>query len=280
MKKIGVIDHYLDQYHFHNYPTWIKEASGGELEIAYAWAECEHEGGKSNAECCAEQGIELLGSIEEVIEKSDCLIIMSPDHPERHEDLCRLPLQSGKLTYVDKTFAPDRATAERIINLAKESGTPFFSTSALRYSGGYAELSHDGIEYVASRGPGLFSNYAIHHIEPIICLMGVDIEKIMYIGTGETPSFVFRYRDGRTATMVQMGWECKFGMAVNYKDGHAVVVDAANDFYPQFIKELCGFFTDGKVRVQPEETLQVMTILEYGKKAMLTPCEWVTLPKI
>lgn len=280
MKKIGVIDHYLDQYHFHNYPTWIKETSGGELEIAYAWAECEHEGGKTNAECCAEHGIELLSSMEEVIEKSDCLIVMSPDHPERHEELCRLALQSGKLTYVDKTFAPDRATAERIIKLAEQSGTPFFSTSALRYSGGYAELPREGISYIASRGPGLFSNYAIHHIEPIICLMGVDIEKIMYIGTETAPSFVFRYRDGRTATMAQLGWECGFGMAVNYEDGHAVVVDAADDFYPQFIKELCGFFTDGNVRVPPQETLQVMTILEYGKQAMLTPCEWVTLPKI
>lgn len=280
MKKIGVIDHYLDQYHFHNYPTWIKETSGGELEIAYAWAECEHEGGKTNAECCAEQGIELLSSMEEVIEKSDCLIVMSPDHPERHEELCRVALQSGKLTYVDKTFAPDRATAERIIKLAEQSGTPFFSTSALRYSGGYAELPREGISYIASRGPGLFSNYAIHHIEPIICLMGVDIEKIMYIGTETAPSFVFRYRDGRTATMAQLGWECGFGMAVNYEDGHAVVVDAADDFYPQFIKELCGFFADGNVRVAPQETLQVMTILEYGKQAMLTPCEWVTLPKI
>lgn len=63
MKKIGVIDYYLDQYHFENYPTWIREASGGSMEIVYAWAKTEHEGGKTNAQCCAEQGILLLSSI-------------------------------------------------------------------------------------------------------------------------------------------------------------------------------------------------------------------------
>lgn len=106
MKKIGVIDHFLDQYHFHNYPDWIKNASNGEMQITYAWAETEHEGGKSNAECCAEHGVTWLNSPEEVIEKSDCLIVMSPDNPERHEELCKQALSSGKPTYVDKTFAP------------------------------------------------------------------------------------------------------------------------------------------------------------------------------
>lgn len=115
MKKIGVIDYYLDQYHFENYPTWIREASGGSMEIVYAWAKTEHEGGKTNAQCCAEQGIMLLSSMEEVIERSDCLIVMSPDNPEMHEELCALPLTSGKPTYVDKTFAVDRRTALKIV---------------------------------------------------------------------------------------------------------------------------------------------------------------------
>ena len=38
MKKIGLIDYCLDQYHANNYPNWIKEYSGGEMEVAYAWA--------------------------------------------------------------------------------------------------------------------------------------------------------------------------------------------------------------------------------------------------
>lgn len=279
MKKIGVIDYYLDQYHFENYPTWIKEFSDGEMEIVYAWAKTEHEGGKTNAVCAAEQGVELLGSIEEVIEKSDFLIVMSPDNPEQHEELCELPLASGKLTYVDKTFATSREKAINIINMAKKGNTPFFSTSALRFSAEYENIKKEGIEFIASRGPGEFSNYGIHQVEPLICIMGIEIEKIMYVGTKNTDSFIFKYLDGRVATMAQLGWECDFGMAINYNDNHAITIQGAADFYPRFIKELVGFFRDGKPRVTPEETLEVMTILEYGKKAIENPGTWVELPR-
>ena len=278
MKKIGVIDYYLDQYHFENYPTWIREASNGTMEIAYAWAMTEHEGGKTNAQCCAEQGITLLSSQEEVIEKSDCLIVMSPDNPEMHEELCAKALASGKLTYVDKTFAVSRQAALNIIDMARKGNTPFFSTSALRYSREYANVKKDGIEAISSRGPGMFGNYGIHQLEPIICLMGAGVEKIMYIGTESTPAFVLRYRDGRCATMTQLGWECDFSVAINYEGDHAVVIQGASDFYQQFIKQLVGFFEDGQPRVPAEETLQVITILEYGHKAIEQPDTWVTLP--
>ena len=279
MIKIGVIDHYLDQYHFLSYPKLIKEASGGEMEIVCAWAETEHEKGKTNAQCCAEQGIELLSSPEEVIEKSDCLIVMSPDNPERHEELCRLPLASGKRTYIDKTFSPDRATAARIIEMGKQGNTPFFSTSSLRYAEEYADIDRSKIQFIASRGPGEFSNYAIHQIEPLVCLMGVNIGKIMYLGTENTVTFIFSYRDGRVATMSQLLGECDFGMAISFADGSAKVIEGATDYGMRFINDLVGFFKDGIVRVPPEETLQVMTVLEYGKQAMENPGVWVELPE-
>lgn len=148
MKKIGFIDYFLDQYHAENYPNWIREASGGEMEVAYAWAKMDRPGGKSNRQCCKETGMELLPSPEEVIERSDCLIVSSPDNAEMHEELCRLPLASGKPTYVDKTFAPDRETARRIIQMAEAGHTPFFSTSALRFSKEYTGLKKDGIEAI------------------------------------------------------------------------------------------------------------------------------------
>lgn len=277
MKKIGLIDYYLDQYHAENYPNWIREASGGEMEVAYAWAKMDSPSGKSNVDCCRETGVELLSSPEEVIERSDCLIVMSPDHPEMHEELCRLPLASGKLTYVDKTFATDRAAALRLIQMAREGHTPFFSSSALRFAKEYAALERDRIEAIHSRGPGL-DTYLIHQLEPIISLMGPQVQKIMYVGVGDTPALVLRYRDGRVATIAQLGWECDFSLAVNYRGDHAVVLQGASDFYQRFIQEMVGFFRDGTPRVKAEETLQVITILEYSKKAAEQPDVWVELP--
>lgn len=45
--------------------------------------------------------------------------MLSPDNCEMHEELCRLPMSSGKLTYVDKTFAPDYPAAKRIFDAAQ-----------------------------------------------------------------------------------------------------------------------------------------------------------------
>ncbi|MNP68459.1 hypothetical protein D3C76_1644170 [compost metagenome] len=82
MKKIGFIDYYLDEWHANQYPAWIREASGGNMIVAYAYGLKDAENGISNAEWCDKNGVELLSSIEEVVEKSDYLIVLSPDHPE------------------------------------------------------------------------------------------------------------------------------------------------------------------------------------------------------
>lgn len=279
MKKIGFIDHYLDEYHAQNYPIWIKDASHGEMQVCYAYADMESPSGKTNAECCRELGIELLSTIEEVVEKSDCIVVLSPDHPEHHERLAALPLASGKPTYIDKTFAVDRETALRIIRMAQAGNTPFFSTSALRFSKEYAGLKKEGIEAISSRGPGSFETYAIHQLEPVICLMGFEVEKIMYIGAPSTPAFVLKFSRNRYATITQLGWDCDFSIAINYEGDKAVVLQGASDFYQQFIVQLVDFFQTGIPKVPAEETLQMMTILEYGKKAMAAPDCWVELPK-
>ena len=108
MKKIGFIDHFLDEWHADNYPKWIRESSyKGKFDVCYAWAEKDKAGGQTSRQWCDTQKVELVGSKEELIRKSDCMIVLSPDNPERHEDLCRDVLLAGKPVYVDKTFAPD-----------------------------------------------------------------------------------------------------------------------------------------------------------------------------
>ena len=56
-----------------------------------------------------------------------------------------MPLKSGKCVYVDKTFAPDKATAERIFEKAKKYGSPIFSSSALRFATELDEINKPNI---------------------------------------------------------------------------------------------------------------------------------------
>ena len=184
MIKIGFIDYYLDEWHANNYPKFIAQQFGDEFKVAYAYAEKDKEGGLTTDEWCAQFGVERCATIAEVVEKSDCIIVLSPDNPERHLDLCREPLASGKRVYVDKTFALTKDIAKEIVAIGEANNTPFFSTSALRFSNELADVPREGICFINSRGPGRFDTYAIHQIEPIVVLMGSEVKRILSVGRG------------------------------------------------------------------------------------------------
>ncbi|RJX39543.1 hypothetical protein D3P09_08975 [Paenibacillus pinisoli] len=280
MKKIGFIDYYLDEFHANKYPKWIEEASGGTMRVAYAYGKIDSPAGISNAEWCRSHGVELLDTIEDVVERSDYLIVLSPDNPEFHEELSDLPLRSGKPTYIDKTFAPDRAAAERMFQLAGQYGTPMYSTSALRYAAEYTADSQLEAETISSWGPGLFDTYAIHQIEPIVALMGAGASRVMYTGTAASPALLIDFGNGRQASLNQLGWECPFMMAVKYIEGPTVVKKVESPFFELFIESMVSFFRTSIPAVASSETLSVITIIEYGIKAMEKPHQWVQLPSI
>ncbi|MFC5528101.1 hypothetical protein [Cohnella yongneupensis] len=279
MKKVGFIDYFLDEWHAEKFPEWIEEASGGQYKVVYAYGKIDSPEGLSNADWCAKKGIELLGSIEEVVEKSDYLIVLSPDHSEFHEELSQLPLRSGKPTYIDKTFAPDRKTALSLFDLAHKHGTPMYSCSALRFATEYTETDRQGIATIASIGPGRFENYAIHQIDPVVYLMGSAPRRLMWIGTDNSPALLIQFADGQQAEIRHFGWECPFGLVINYASGNAKSVKPESDFFAAFIKGMVAFFESGIPAVNESETIAIITIIEYGKLAAETPYQWVDLPE-
>ena len=128
MKKIGFIDHYLDEWHANMYPGWIRAACNGEWDVALAWEEKAKPGGKAIDAWCAEQKVGRAASKEKLVRECDAIVVLSPDNMERHEELADLALRSGKPVYVDKTFAPTVAAARRMFAKAREHGTPMYSS--------------------------------------------------------------------------------------------------------------------------------------------------------
>lgn len=279
MKKVGFIDYYLDEWHANQYPAWIRDATGGAMEVAFAYGMKDAGHGLSNKEWCAKNGVTPCGTIEEVVARSDYLIVLSPDNPEQHEALAELPLASGKPTYIDKTFAPDRAAALRLFERAARHRTPLYSSSALRYAAEYAEVEREGIQVISSWGPGLLENYSIHQIEPIVALMGTEAKRVMYTGTAAAPALLIEFSGGRQATIQQPGPGCPFTMAVNYASGACRVVHPASDFFQSFIRDLARFFETGEAAVPPAETIAVISIIENGLIAAKQPYQWIELPE-
>jgi hypothetical protein len=277
MKKIGFIDYFLDEWHAEHYPAWIEQASGGAVTVAYAYGKTDSPSGQSNADWCARHGIRLLTTIEETVAASDGIVVLSPDHPEHHEELSRLALQSGKPTYVDKTFAPDRRTALAMFARAREHGTPLFSCSALRFADEYAGMERREIEAVCSIGPGPAQHYAVHQIEPIVSLMGSPV-KIMSAGTLNAPVLHLGFADGRQAAVHLLGWDCPFQLAVQYGSGRTAVAQPAANYFERFIRKLLAFIETGQPEVPPDETVAIVTAIEYGLKAEEAPGQWLQLP--
>ena len=277
MKKIGFIDYYLDEWHANTYPELVKELSEGKYEVAYAYGKIDSPiGGITNKEWAQKYNVELLASIEEVVEKSDVLIVLSPDNPEMHEELTDLPLKSGKRVYVDKTFAPDKATAERIFEKAKKYNTPCFSSSALRFATEMSEIDKSKIVKISSEGPDYFEKYVIHQVEPIIMLMQSRAKRIMGLGSLTHPSLIIEFEDGRLVQL-RHGLETDFRFTVADEKNNEIHYFIKSSYFRLFVQAMLEFFETGKAPVSPEETIDVIAICSAGKQALLDPFKWIEL---
>lgn len=277
--KLGFIDYYLDEWHANNYPAWIAEASDGRMAVTHAYGQIDSPRGVSSRAWCDRHGVRLCGAIEEVVAACDGLIVLSPDNPEQHLQLCGLPLKSGKPTYVDKTFAPDLDTARRIFAIADAHGTPCYSTSALRYASEYADVDRAAIQALRSFGPGSFDIYSIHQIEPVCMLMPAQPARVMCLTSGEAVAMNVQFRDGRYATIDNHPKAPGFRMDVLTRDGvQALAVESA--FFQAFIKAMVGFFEEGSTPlVDHRETLRVMALREAGIRALAAPGTWLDVPE-
>jgi len=273
--KIGFVDYFLDEWHANNFPEWLTEASNDEIKIAYAYAMIDHpNGGLTTDEWCAKNNVQRINTIEELVEKSDAIVVLSPDNPEHHEHLCKIPLQSGKPVYVDKTFAETKEIAERIFAGAKQSGTPCYSASGLRFADEYLAIEKGTVQNIISWGGGRINTYSVHQVEPIIYLMGTNIGKVMFVGTGKHQTYICEFTDGRKAVVSHHNGYLPFGMTMDFADDSSKTV-IADSYHKNFAADMVRFFKTGKATISPEETILGIAVIEAAQKAEKTPGSWV-----
>ncbi|GHV03233.1 hypothetical protein FACS189485_05830 [Spirochaetia bacterium] len=284
MKTIGFIDYYLNEWHANNYPKWIAESPAGKggFAVSYAWGEKAAPDGVSTKAWCEKYGVTPCGSMEEVCEKSDYLIILSPDNSEKHLEYAQKVLPFGKRTYIDKTFTPALGEAKKIFALAEQYHTPVCSSSALRFAEEIVSYKGDvrGLVTLGS-GPS-FDTYAVHQFEIIARLMGVGAEKLMAVKNAANVSLLIQYKDGRNAAYNQfIGANVPFAVSIETGNSSDVCYRSiGSDFFKSFINALIEFFDTGKVLAEKEDTLSVIAMIEAGKKALKAPFEWIPIGAI
>ncbi len=283
MKKIGFVDYYLSEWHANNYPEWIAEAceqAGLDYQVCYAWAEKDTSpvDGVTTAQWCEKYGVEACATIDELCQKSDVILVLAPSDPETHLGYAREVLKHQKRTYIDKTFAPDLATAKEIYAIGEQYGTPFFSTSALRYA---TELDgYDNCRQMMVMGSGSnIEEYIIHEVEMVVKKLGVGATAIMAEHYGAQTYLHLRYPDDRTATMVfarSMPYTVYMASA-DPKGPRPVTATVTSPFFKGLMADILRFFEEGRVSFSAEETLEVMALREGAVLADRQEGKWIDL---
>jgi len=218
-------------------------------------------------------GVELVGSIEELCQKVDAVLLESVDG-RPHLNQVRPVLAAGKRVFVDKPFTASYDDAKEIARLAKAAGVPFFSSSSLRYSADLQAIKnsekHGGITGAFTFGPAptephhpdLFW-YGIHAVEMLYTLMGPGCESVTRTQTEGADVVVGKWKDGRIGIMrgIRDGKQDYGAVVFGKKATLQTPLPLKSDYRP-LVSEIVKFFQTGVSPLQPEETLEIMAFMQ------------------
>lgn len=282
MKKIGLVDYYISEWHANNYPKWFKEIcekDNLEYEVAYAWAEeyVSPVNGENTDQWCKRNNVERCLTIEELCEKSDYIIILSPSNPEKHLGYAEKVLPFGKPTYIDKTFSPDYKTALEIYALGEKYNTPFFSSSALRYATELDDII--GRKSVVAMGGGaLFDEYLVHLVEMVVKVMDAKATRLCVDKQGEKQYNVrVDFEGDKTATMIFYP-PMPHAISSAREDGKESVFRLCqSETFKGLLSDILRFFSTGEVSFSADQTKEIMKIREFAIKGAEELGQWINL---
>ena len=276
MIKVGFIDYFLDEWHANTAPKHLEELSNKEVKVCYAYGEIASPKGVTSEQWCEKMGVEHCSNIDEVIQKSDVLIVFAPDNCERKEDLSRKALASGKPCFVDKPFGTDLASAKRMFQIAEENGTPCYTCSALRYAQEYYTVDRSAVKSLVAMTPqNSYDTYILHALEPAMMLMEEPAKRASAVMTEDAfYSVTIEMQSGRHIVISSLNYDSPYMMNVCIPTANQLI-DCSYDFWIYHYKAMIEFFKTGIEPVSHKESLMIAAAREAGKKSLAANGEWV-----
>jgi predicted dehydrogenase len=232
-------------------------------------------------------GVEMVGSIDELLGRCDAVMIMSLDG-RTHLEQAAPVLKAGKPLYIGRPLAASLKDAVAILELAKETKTPCWSSSQHRFSPGFSGMrNHLEVGKVLGcdvyggcptepHHPELFW-HAVHGIETLQTIMGPGCVSVTCTSTPYAESITGTWSDGRVGTYrgIKQG-ALKYSATV-FGDkgvstagiyGHGVpekgIVPTNDEYmgYKGIAIEMAKFFKGAPPPVSAEETLEVFAFMQ------------------
>lgn len=266
MKKIGFIDYYLDCWHPQNFIKNVKrynEERGESFEICCAYAEIDSpKSDVTTDKWCAEYGVERTHSIKEACDKSDFVVIFSPDNPEKHLPYAKEVFKYAKKVFIDKTFSAGYDDAVEIFRLAEENGVDFFSSSSLRYEENFKKYKGKATAITVYGGGGeghYFDDYLVHHLEIVMHCFGCGARSVRYEKNADQEIVRVEFTGGRVANVIFA--PClSFGAIIADENGNSSIEPNASDMFYAQISEILDFFDGKPISFDTAETLELAKI--------------------
>jgi hypothetical protein len=266
-KRIGFVDNTLDNFHSNVYLKAFRNELKGRGYTLVGGTALQVEPSKAWA---AKNELTYFDDVKSLNEAVDCFAVLSPSDPKLHLELCEKTLIYGKPTFVDKTFAPDAATAQKIFDLADKHHAPVQTTSALRYTAvqAYVKKLKDPVRHIAVWNPGrLYDEYIVHGVEMAVSCMGHEATRLMRRDTGTLSQVIIEFTGGRGATvhMYATNRTPYAAMVSTDKISEYMTVDT-KQLFVDAAAAMLDFFDHGKNDIDRRETMTVMKIIDASKK--------------
>lgn len=235
-----------------------------------------------------EMGVEISGSIDELLSKVDVVLLETNDG-RRHLEQALPVLEAGKRVFIDKPMTASLSEAMVIFDVAEKVGIPVFSASSLRYIQGMDEIKNGivgkvlGAETfspapIEKTHPDLFW-YGIHGVESLFTAMGVGCKMVTRVYTPGADVVVGTWADDRIGTFrgIREG-KSGYGGCV-YGEEVIKTLGSYNGYNP-LLKDIVKYFETGVVPVQPEETLEILAFMEAADESREKGGKPVSMEKI
>jgi hypothetical protein len=234
-------------------------------------------------------GVKIVGSIDELLANVDVVLLESVDG-RPHLEQVRPVFKARKPVFIDKPIAGSLADAIAIFELARETKTPCFSSSSLRFGPGVEAARHNttvgdiigcdifGPCSLEEHHPDLFW-YGIHGVETLFTILGTGCQSVSRIQTENTELAAGIWSGGRVGTFRGLRKApYKYGGTVFGTKANAPVGDYGG--YEPMVVEIVKFFQTGKPPVSPEETLEIYAFMEAADESKRQGGKPVTLESV
>lgn len=239
---------------------------GGSRDIESSWSRVEG----YTKELREKYGVKIVDTIEALCAEVDVVMLESVDG-RPHLEQVKPVFRAKKPVFIDKPVAGSLPDAIEIYRLAKESGTPCFSSSSLRYYPGLIELKQadvGALKGAVSTGPCHLEPhhpdlywYGVHPSEALYAVMGTGCEQVVRTTTPDTDVITGVWQGGKVGTVIGIR-EGAAPYRVTVFGTKAVLDQKPGGDYAPLVREVMKFFQTGIAPVSPEETIELFAFME------------------